>query len=73
MKKLLFAIIITSIASCNNETCPQIKLDKGSAIESDLIETQFVSDQIFLQNQAIIDSLNTVDELLDHLSSMPAD
>jgi hypothetical protein len=73
MKKILFAILIIGIVSCSDEACTQIKLNKGSAIESGLIETQFVSDQIFLQNQAIIDSLNTVDELLDHLSLMPVD
>ena len=36
-------------------------------------KTKFVSDSIFLQNQAIIDSLNTTEELLDYLSSMPVD
>ena len=36
-------------------------------------ETKFVSDSVFLNNQAIIDSLTTVEELLTHLSSLPTD
>ena len=34
-------------------------------------ETKFVSDSVFMNNQAIIDSLTTVEELLTHLSSLP--
>ena len=33
-------------------------------------ETKFVSDSVFMNNQAIIDSLTTVEELLTHLSSL---
>ena len=35
-------------------------------------ETKFVSDSVFISNQAIIDSLTTVEELLTHLSSLPS-
>ncbi len=34
---------------------------------------EFVSDSVFMNNQAIIDSLTTVEELLTHLSSLPSD
>ena len=35
-------------------------------------ETKFVSDSVFMNNQAIIDSLTTVEELLDHLETLPS-
>jgi hypothetical protein len=35
-------------------------------------ETKFVPDSVFLNNQAIIDSLTTVTELLDHLETLPS-
>lgn len=73
MKKILFTILIVGIMSCSDEARTQIKLGQDSSVESTLPETQFVSDSVFLQNQEIINSLNTTDELLDYLSSMPVD
>jgi len=35
-------------------------------------EIKFVPDSVFMNNQAIIDSLTTVEELLTHLSSLPS-
>jgi hypothetical protein len=35
-------------------------------------DTKFVSDSVFMNNQAIIDSLTTVTELLDHLETLPS-
>jgi hypothetical protein len=73
MKKLLFTILIIGMVSCNDEACTPIKLDHCAHEEAALLEAQLVSDSVFLQNQGIIDSLNTTDELLDYLSSMPVD
>jgi len=35
-------------------------------------EIKFVPDSVFMNNQAIIDSLTTVEELLDHLETLPS-
>ena len=73
MKKILFAILIISISSCNESPSTHEQPQMSNPIPDPLTKTKFVSDSIFLQNQAIIDSLNTTEELLDYLSSMPVD
>jgi len=65
MKNLLFILAIISLIACNNnESCHDETIQTPDELE-------FVSDEIFLQNKEIIDSLKTVEELLNHLETLP--
>jgi len=68
MKKILTAIAIVSLMSCGNDHEVRIM---GTPVDYTQ-DIGFVSDSVFLHNQAIIDSLTTVEELLTHLSSLPS-
>jgi len=67
MKKILTAVAIVSLMSCGNDH--EVKI-MGTPVDYTQ-DIGFVSDSVFLHNQAIIDSLTTVEELLTHLSSLP--
>jgi hypothetical protein len=69
MKKILTAITIVGLMSCSNDH--EVKI-MGTSVDYTQ-DIGFVSDSVFMSNQAIIDSLTTVEELLTHLSSLPTD
>jgi len=68
MKKILTAIAIVGLMSCDNDH--EVKI-MGTPVDYTQ-DTGFVSDSVFLHNQAIIDSLTTVTELLDYLETLPS-
>jgi len=68
MKKVFTVAAFAGLMACNNE--PEIHI-MGEQIDFTQ-ETKFVPDSIFLNNQAYIDSLTTVTELLDHLETLPS-
>ena len=68
MKKSLTAIAIVGLMSCGNDH--EVKI-MGTPVDYTQ-DTEFVSDSVFFHNQAIIDSLITVTELLDHLETLPS-
>jgi len=64
MKKILFILAVISLtACCNSEDCKE-------EITLTPTEIEFVSDEVYQQNQEIIDSLETVEELLNHLETL---
>ena len=68
MKNLFIIVAIVSLMSCGNDH--EVKI-MGTPVDYTQ-DTEFVSDSVFLHNQAIIDSLTTVTELLDHLETLPS-
>ena len=68
MKKILTTIAIVSLMSCGNDH--EVKI-MGTPVDYTQ-DTKFVPDSVFLNNQAYIDSLTTVTELLKHLETLPS-
>ena len=68
MKKVFTIAAFAGLMACNNE--PEVHI---MGTQHDFTQdTKFVPDSVFLNNQAIIDSLTTVTELLDHLETLPS-
>ena len=82
MKKVFIIAAIASLVSCNNEPEPiimgtQFDFTQDEGVDDSLVygeyePGEFVSDSVFIANQAYIDSLTTVSELLDHLETLPS-
>ena len=68
MKNLFIIVAIVSLMSCGNDH--EVKI-MGTPVDYTQ-DTKFVPDSVFLNNQAYIDSLTTVTELLDHLETLPS-
>jgi hypothetical protein len=81
MKQVFFTLALIGLASCGQDECCDHKHNivvKGRQYDFTQdscthIGPVFVSDSVFLNNQAYIDSLTTVSELLDHLETLPAE
>lgn len=69
MKNLFIIVAIVSLMSCGNDH--EVKI-MGTPVDYTQ-DTEFVSDSVFFHNQAIIDSLTTVTELLEHLETLPSE
>ena len=82
MKKVFTIAAIAGLMSCNDEPQPiilggQFDFTQDEGISDSLVYDEyepgeFVSDSIFIANQAYIDSLTTVNELLEHLETLPS-
>ena len=69
MKQVFIALAVVGLVSCQTEDKAHIM-----GIQHDFTQgTKFVPDSVFLNNQAYIDSLTTVTELLDHLETLPTE
>ena len=68
MKKIFTIAALASLMACNNK--PEVHI-MGTPVDYTQ-DTGFVSDSVFINNQAIIDSLITVTELLDYLETLPS-
>lgn len=68
MKKVFTIAAFAGLMACNNE--PEVHI---MGTQHDFTQdTKFVPDSVFLNNQAYIDSLTTVTELLKHLETLPS-
>lgn len=70
MKNLFIIAAFAGLMACNTNE-PKIVIE-GTQI--DFTEDRFVSDSVFMNNQAYIDSisqLESVNELLDYLETVP--
>ena len=72
MKNILFILAVISLtACCNSEDCKE-EMTLGPSHNYQIpTKIEFVSDEVYQQNQEIIDSLETVEELLNHLETLP--
>ena len=69
MKQAFVALAMIGLVSCQTEDKVHIMGTQHDFTQG----TKFVPDSVFLNNQAYIDSLTTVTELLDHLETLPAE
>ena len=69
MKKVFTIAAFAGLMACNNEPEVHIMGTQHDFTQDD----KFVPDSVFLNNVKIIDSLITVNELLDHLKTLPAE
>ena len=68
MKKVFTIAAFAGLMACSNE--PEVHI---MGTQHDFTQdTKFVPDSVFLNNQAYIDSLTTVTELLDYLETLPS-
>jgi|TARA_R110000744_G_C19052882_1_gene528064 hypothetical protein len=68
MKNILFILAVTILTACyNNEDCSKETTLGPSHNYQIPTKIKFVSDGVYQKNQRIIDSLKTVEELLNHL------
>ena len=68
MKKVFTIAAFAGLVACNNE--PEVHI---MGTQHDFTQdTKFVPDSVFFNNQASIDSLTTVTELLEHLETLPS-
>jgi len=82
MKKVFIIVAVAGLMSCNDEPQPiilggQFDFTQDEGVSDSLVygeyePGEFVSDSVFIANQAYIDSLTTVNELLDHLETLPS-
>ena len=78
---LLVITALTLIAIYPNDGREHVITEDGVTWYTDTKQPQlsnptpvvFVSDEVYQQNQTIIDSLTTVEELLDHLEGLSAE
>jgi len=79
MKKVFIIAAFAGLMACNNkpEVCIMGTQSDFTRDQVDCHPTdpngRFVSDSVYLNNQAYIDSLTTVTELLDHLETLPTE
>ena len=74
MKYLFTTALIIGLASCGTtetECCDAHTEDQVDCHETDSTG-KFVSDSVFMNNKAYIDSLTNVNELLDYLETIPS-
>lgn len=78
MNKFFTSVVLTAttLVACNNE--PEVRImgtQQESCCQQDFVADgpEFVPDSVYFANQAYIDSLTTVTELLDHLETMPSE
>ena len=75
MKYLFATALIMGLASCDTtkktECCDAHTEDQVDCHETDSTG-KFVSDSVYWSNQAYIDSLTNVNELLDYLETIPS-
>jgi|TARA_B100001094_G_C17783662_1_gene600961 outer membrane lipopolysaccharide assembly protein LptE/RlpB len=73
MKQLFLTLAIASLTACghNDKDCCESTV-KIMGVQQDYTQDTFVPDSVFHNNIAIIDSLKTVSELLNHLETLPS-
>ena len=74
MKKVFIIAVFAGLMSCSEDK-PEVII-QGSQIDftQDQVDCHFVSDSVYMNNQAYIDSisqLESVNELLDYLETVP--
>ena len=72
MNKFFTSVVLTAttLIACNNE--PEVRI-MGTQQDFVADGPKFVPDSVYFANQAYIDSLTTVTELLDHLETLPTE
>jgi len=85
MKQVFFILALVGLVACGSDECCDHTHDivvkkRHYDCTQDQVDShptdsigRFVSDSVFLNNQAYIDSLTTVSELLDHLETLPSE
>ena len=74
MKQIFFTLALVGLISCNSKD-KHDHVTEIMGVQHDYTQDtiKFVADSVFFNNQKIIDSLTTVNELLDHLETLPAE
>ena len=74
MKQVFFTLALVGLTSCsNNDKHDHVIEIMGVQHDYYQDTTKFVADSVFHNNIAIIDSLKTVSELLNHLETHPSE